>query len=357
MSALQCRAEIGLRQLPDYMPAIIDRLASFEGEVEQGGSGVSLRYAFGRAHLGTGENRLLMALEAGDVDGLQRLRELVTVAVQIYAKAESPQIVWQGDLAGDRALATFRKIRVEEVSQLTPHMMRFRFSGENLARYSQFGGMHVRMLFPTPENPNPVWPVSGANGLPAWPSQERRPAARVYTIRHLDSISGTMDIDFVIHGDEGVGSAWALRARPGDEVGIIGPLGRPVRNADWYVIGCDETGLPAAARLIENLGPQVRGKAFIEVLSAGERQEIAHPEGFSISWIYREEEAAPGERLADAVAAIRWPEGENCFGWFAAEAEPARRLREYWRETLSYGRDRTLVAGYWKRGVAGLMAG
>ena len=136
-------------------------------------------------------------------------------------------------------------------------MRRVRLQGEDLERYGAFGGLHVRMLFPTPENPNPVWPVAGSNGQPQWPSEERRPVARVYTIRRLDAAAAHMDIDFVVHGDddgcEGVGSAWAMKARPGDEVGIIGPLGRAVRTADWYVLGCDETGLPAASRILENL--------------------------------------------------------------------------------------------------------
>ncbi|MBX3581120.1 MAG: SIP domain-containing protein [Rhizobiaceae bacterium] len=47
----------------------------------------------------------------------------------------------------------------------------------------------------------------------------------------------------------------------------------------------------------------------------------------------------------------------SCFGWFAAEAEAARSLRIHWRETLSYGRDQTLVAAYWRKGESGLMAG
>ena len=362
MSQIKSRAELSLVHLDDYLPAIVDRLVSFDATVERQPDGIAFEYPYGTAFLGTARGRLSMELAAGSVDGLQRIRDLVTVAVQLYAKQENPQIVWQGDLAGDGTLATFRKMRVSRVESVTPHMRRIRLEGDDLARYGAFGGLHLRLLFPTPDNPDPVWPVSGRNGLPRWPSEQRRPAARVYTIRRLDVVQGWMDIDFVVHGEqdgcEGVGSGWAATAQPGNEIGIIGPVGRPVREADWYVLGCDETGLPAASRILERMAPETRGAAFIEVADAAERQEISHPDGVVLNWIYRDGVPAGEHReLVDAVARVEWPSAQTCFGWFAAEAEPARRLRDYWRNTLSYGRDRTLVAGYWRRGESGVMAG
>lgn len=362
MSQMKSRAELSLVHLDDYLPQIVDRLTSFDATVERQPEGIAFRYGYGSAFLGTGRGKLSMELQAANADGLQRVRDLVTVAVQIYAKQEKPDIVWQGDLSGEGKLVTFRKLRVSRVETLTPHMRRIRFEGENLARYDAFGGMHLRLLFPTAENPDPVWPVSGPNGLPRWPDEARRPVARVYTIRKLDAAAGWMDIDFVVHGehdgDAGVGSAWAGSARPGDEIGIIGPLGRPVRDADWYVLGCDETGLPAVSRMLERFAPSTRGVAFIEVANESERQELSHPEGFSVNWIFRDGVPAGEHRvLLEKVSRVEWPAGEDCFGWFAAEADQARVLREYWRQTLSYGRDRTLVAAYWRRGETGVMAG
>lgn len=362
MSNLTCRAEVRLDHLPDYLHLIVDRLKSFDAEVTDDLDRHQFRYPFGTAVLARPQGRLSMQLEAANADGLQRLRELATVAVQIYAKAEQPNIVWEGDLAGDSKLVTFRKMRVVDVGQVTPHMRRVRLAGDDLGRYGAFGGMHVRVLFPTADNPDPVWPVAGPNGLPQWPSEERRPAARVYTIRHLDIAAGHMDLDFVVHGPqdqaEGIGAAWAAAARTGDEVGIIGPLGRPVRAVDWYVFGCDETGLPAVGRMLERLPASTRGHAFIEVADAGERQELAHPDGVTVNWIYRNG-VAPGEHgdLLERVAAVEWPEEGSAFGWFAAEHAPAARLRQHWRERKAYGRDQTLVAAYWRRGAAGLMAG
>ena len=116
--------------------------------------------------------------------------------------------------------------------------------------------------------------------------------------------------------------------------------------------------MPAASRILERIAPDTRGVTFIEVADESERQEINHPDGVVLNWIYRDGVPAGEHReLVDAVARVEWPSDLTCFGWFAAEAEPARRLRDYWRNTLSYGRDRTLVAGYWRRGESGVMAG
>ncbi len=44
-------------------------------------------------------------------------------------------------------------------------------------------------------------------------------------------------------------------------------------------------------------------------------------------------------RTARHRVAHRLAFDQDCYGWFAAEHEPARQLRDHWRKTLSYGRD------------------
>jgi len=101
-----------------------------------------------------------------------------------------------------------------------------------------------------------------------------------------------------------------------------------------------------------------RGSAFIEVANAAERQAVAHPEGVAVHWIHRDGvPAGEHEALLSAVSKVEWPVDVSSFGRFAAEAEPARKLRDHWRETMSFGRDRTLAVGYWRRGASGVMAG
>ncbi|WP_368904508.1 DUF2218 domain-containing protein [Taklimakanibacter lacteus] len=358
MTELKAEAHIAIPSPADYVERIADRLFSFDAVVTNEGSGMDFRFPFGQASLGLSPDALTVRIRAGDAARLARLKDILATAIEVHARRAQPRIVWQGDLAGDRRLAQFREMRVAGIEDLTPHMRRIRLKGENLTRFAEFDGMHVRVLFPTPQVPEPGWPEAGPNGLPVWPAEDRRAPARVYTIRKLDVARGFMEIDFVMHGDESIGSGWAASARPGSIVGIMGPLGRPVRSAQWYVLGADETGLPALGRILEKLPAATRGFAFVEVADKGEEQIIAHPPGFELHWIHRNGKA-PGEdaRLAETICAVSRPAGTKCFSWFAAEAEAAKQVREHWRGKLGLGRDETLAAAYWRRGALGPMAG
>lgn len=354
-SGLACEARLNLRNLPLYIDRISDRLQSFDADASKEGQRLDFRFAFGGASFDM--ERLVMRANAADRDGLARIKDLLATAVEVYAREENPEIVWTGDLADETRLAQFREVVVLGATNLTPHMRRIRFAGEDLARFAKFGGMHIRMLFPTRDVPDPLWPVLGSNGLPAWPSDDRRPVARVYTIRALDMEKGVIDVDFLIHPGDSVGAHWAMQATPGMKIGIMGPVGRPVRPASWYLMGADETGLPALARMLETLPAETRGMAFVEIADDGEQQVIDNATGIELHWLPRDGvPAGLDDRLARAVQSVAWPTG-SAFGWFAAEAAAARMVREHWRGTLGLGRDQTLAAAYWRRGAAGLMAG
>lgn len=353
MSDLNCEAHISLVRPGDYVERIIDRLMSFDASVTQSADAMQLRFPIGQASLGLADDTLIVRVRAADADRLARLKDILATSIEVHAKRANPQINWQGDLASDT-----RQMRVTHVLDLTPHMRRIRLAGEDLARFASFGGMHVRILFPTIDVPHPAWPIMGRNGLPLWPDEERRPPARVYTIRKLDVAAGFFDIDFVMHGDESVGSGWAAAAQPGSIVGIMGPLGRPVRPASWYVLGADETGLPALGRLLESLPGDTKGHAFVEVENEDEEQVIVHPPGLELQWLHRNGKPAGEDmRLAEIICAVERPKESTCFSWFAAEAETAKIVREHWRVKQGLGRDETLAAAYWRRGALGPMAG
>ncbi len=124
------------------------------------------------------------------------------------------------------------------------------------------------------------------------------------------------------------------------------------------MLGADETGLPAVGRLLAGMAPDTRGIAYLEVEDAAEEQDLDRPEGFELRWLHRnggQTDLSTG--LSQLVCAEAWPDHEQTFGWFAAEASVAKTVREHWRNARGLGRDRTLVAGYWKRDSTGFMAG
>lgn len=365
MSILSCQSVLVLPTLENYLPALVDRLESFHTKGLPEGQDLVFTFSFGRAIVRPSPERFVMRAEAADAERLRRIKEILTVAVQLYARADKPDITWTGDLAGDTTLSNFRLMHAAHAQQITPHMRRVRLVGADLKRFGEFGGLHIRMFFPTVSVPEPVWPIAGANGLPFWPDEARKPPARVYTIRQLDAEAGTMDVDFVVHGpgsgedapDQCIGSNWALSAQQGDAVGILGPLGRPIADAKTYIMGCDETGLPALSRILERLPTDAVGTATIEVAERSDEQVLVAPKGIAVNWIHRNGVAAGDHAaLAETLCATPWPSGGECYGWFAAEAEAAKRVRDHWRGTLQLGRDETLAAGYWKRGSAATMA-
>ncbi|WP_318211623.1 siderophore-interacting protein [Streptomyces sp. SJL17-1] len=59
--------------------------------------------------------------------------------------------------------------------------------------------------------------------------EAERPWMGSYAVRAHDPATGTVDVDFFLHGDgneaagEGPATRWARSARPGDAVGMFGP--------------------------------------------------------------------------------------------------------------------------------------
>ena len=359
MSELNSAAEVKLKFLSTYLDKIEDRLMSFQATPSRQGNHILFDFPFGQGSFDIKPGRLLMRACSTDREGLARVKDLLATAVQVYGKAESPLIRWAGDLAGETRLPQFREMTVAEVTQLTPLMKRIRLEGDDLDRFAKFGGMHIRVLFPTAQVPNPEWPTMGENGLAVWPAEDRKPTPRAYTVRHLNVVEGWMEVDFLVHDGESVGARWAMQAITGQKIGIMGPVGRPVPlDAQWYVMGCDETGLPALSRMLETLAPETQGIAYIEVADEAEHQKLTNHTQIEVQWIYRNGmHAGHDHRLADLVLAVDWPQDCKCFGWFAAEGGAAARVRHTWRKERGLGRDNTLTATYWRLGHSGFMAG
>lgn len=248
----------------------------------------------------------------------------------------------------------FRILTVTETQQLTPHFKRIQFRGEDLGRYDSLEALHVRLFLPPTDLAEPVWPMLDAEGLIQQPPPELRPVVRKYTIRQIDVASGTLSIDFVLHDEAGPGSAFAAGARPGDRIGMAGPGGRGFRAAARYVFLCDETGLPAVARMLENLPQDSQGVAVIEVEDRAEEQALACPAGIEIRWIHRagrlQDRPSP---LQEAFDLLQWEEdGADTYLWVACEHECFRHVRAAARERLRVDRDHHLIVSYWRAGLS-----
>lgn len=153
-------------------------------------------------------------------------------------------------------------LHVVRAYDLTTLMRRIVLGGADLETFdvpSNALGPYIKLLIP-PQGVVPEWPTLSPDGRLLWPPVETRPVMRTYSVRKFDKEAGEMHVDFVLHGDRGIASGWAMRAQPGDPVGVWGPGCVTTQNIDWYLLAGDHTALPAIAFILENLPETAKGR-------------------------------------------------------------------------------------------------
>jgi NADPH-dependent ferric siderophore reductase len=242
----------------------------------------------------------------------------------------------------------FRRVTVGKTADLTPHLRRVTFAGDELTGLViDEPAASVRLLLPS----------DGTTGLviPEWNGNEfllpdgRRPLIRTFTPRHLRTDPPELDLDIVLHGDEGA-SGWAAGAGPGDPAAISGP-GRGYEidpDADPLLLLGDESAVPAIAQLLETIPDRTTVVVHVEVDRPDARLDLPQHPKASVTW-----HDAGDDRGTVLLAALA---GEEIAGrarvWAAGEASAVQRLRKHLAER-GIDRSRTTVRGYWKAGRAG----
>ncbi len=175
------------------------------------------------------------------------------------------------------------------------------------------------------------------------------PVTRTYTVRRVDAVAGTLDVDFVVHGDEGLAGPWAARAQVGDTIELMGPGGgyAPDAAADWHLLVGDLSAVPAIAAALEALPAEAVGRAFIEVESDDAILPLDAPEGVEVEWLI--DPAHDVEALAVVVRQSDWRDGDvQVFAH--GERESMKALRRVLFDERGLERVRVSLSGYWARG-------
>lgn len=223
-----------------------------------------------------------------------------------------------------------RALTVMRTATLTPRITRVTLGGPELEGFAAPGPAdHVKLFFPSGE------------------SRDYTPAAfRPAGDEHGDEL----DLDFVLHGDEGPASAWAARAVPGDELVVAGPRGSQLSPAGVtrVVIVADETAFPATARWLEAAGDDVAVDVLAWPLdSAADEYFGARLPERTVVTTY-----APAE-LPTALRALA-PFDDGTFLFLAGEATTLIPLRRYLLRELRLPAEQVQASGYWRYGAAGL---
>ena len=223
-----------------------------------------------------------------------------------------------------------RQVNVVSKHQLSPNMIRIVLGGNDLADFpvGQESG-YVKLLLP------------GKNGI----------VKRSYTIRRFDSAQHHLTLDFVVHHDGGPASQWALNIEEGDNIEIDGPgATKLVRSdSDWYCLAGDMTALPAISVNLEVLPSDACGYAVIEVLSPGDRQHLAKPDGIELLWVVNAHPEKSNTLLADKVRSLPWLKGIPEV-WVASEFDTMRLLRRYFKQEKQVPKAQVYASSYWKIG-------
>jgi NADPH-dependent ferric siderophore reductase len=244
---------------------------------------------------------------------------------------------------------------VVRTEQISPHMMRVTFGGGDLHRFEYRGfDQWFRLAIPVHDGDRfdrlpQRFGVTGYLRYLALPKGSR-PVIRNYTVRAYRPEPVELDVDFVVHGTDGVAGPWAMAVEPGTDVAFIdqGCGYKPV-PAGQTVLVADESGLPAVAGILRDLPRETTGHAIVELFDARDRQELGEPDGVTVHWLERAPGAEPGSAALPALRGLELPDAVYAFA--VGESSVATGAR---RQLVERGLPKTSITfcGYWKRGRA-----
>lgn len=246
--------------------------------------------------------------------------------------------------------------RVARTEQVTPHMMRVTFSGGDLEHLEYKGfDQWFRLAIPvrTDDRLDNLPEKFGYGGLLKFVTLPKgtRPVIRNYTIREFRPETGEMDVDFVVHGDAGVAGPWARSAAPGSEVALIdqGCGWQPV-DAEQSLIVADESGMPATLGILRDMPRNATGHAIIELFDERDRQDVDAPEGMTVHWLTREQDADPGSLALPALRDLTLP--ASLYGFTVGESALIKSVRRHLVNERNVPKANVTFCGYWRIGKA-----
>lgn len=238
--------------------------------------------------------------------------------------------------------------------QISAHLVRLTLGGPGMVNFQdkEATDRYIKILFAKPElNLQPPYDL---DVLRATLPGEDLPVRRTYTVRRADPQAETIEVDFVVHGDQGIAGPWARDAQIGDTVCFSGPGGmyQPKSEFDYQFLVGDDTAIPAIAASLESMDEAMVGRVMIEVGDQADEIELHAPQGMTIQWLHRGGSFTPENTILEkAVRETAWPEGRVqvfCHG----EREVMKSLRKYFHDERHVDRRDLSLSAYWAHGRA-----
>jgi NADPH-dependent ferric siderophore reductase len=255
--------------------------------------------------------------------------------------------------ATQRPPAIRRWVTITEIDRVTPHLLRIRLQGADLAGFQSRGpGAHVKLVLPPPGEAKPATPISYEGRRAIYEEGVAEPFSRTYTPVGFDGEKLELAIELLLHG-EGPASTWAEGAAIGDEIVVLGPGGgwEVPQDGDWYVIAADETAFPAAGQVMQAM-PKTAHAVLFEIGSDEDERPIPGTGSAPVTWLLRGSDATKaGEPIEQAIRGLAFPEGKG-YVWLACEAAAMRRIRKHLVEERGLPPEQLVTRGYWKLGAS-----
>jgi len=264
-----------------------------------------------------------------------------------------PEIVkairWSDLRAAGTFPPNFSFALVRDVAELGPAFLRVTLEGEDLSRFGD-DAIHFRLV-QSPKDVDPCWPSVETNGSVVWPEGPGAPHRPVYTARCVDRVGHRLVTDVFLH-EGGRTTRWAQELMAGERdrsiVGLLGPSGGGMLTADRVLLASDETGFPAAARLLENLPDGATGHVLLEAEDGSAcNYPISVPSGIALTWLSR----SRGDVLAEATLDVL-PRHAGAKIWFAGERHQASRVRDA-AKVAGWNADDLRISAFWKSHTLG----
>jgi NADPH-dependent ferric siderophore reductase len=247
---------------------------------------------------------------------------------------------------------------VVAVAEVHPHLRRITLGGGDLATFEPIGpDTFLYVLLPPPGRRELTIDRSFTWEACFQMADDVRPVGAYYTLRSWRPEAGEIDLLFVLHDTAGHAgghaSSWAARAAVGDPVALWGPrtAWAPAEGTDSYVLVADDTGLPAAAAILESLPPGRPAVLFAEVDGPEEHHPLPDRDATTVHWRYRHgAEVGTTTLLVDAVRALAeggWPTGTP-YVWGGGESRTMTAVRKVVRHEVGLAREQVSLVAYWR---------
>jgi NADPH-dependent ferric siderophore reductase len=246
----------------------------------------------------------------------------------------------------ERPVRRQRLVQVEEVVQVTPHMVRVVFGGQSLEGFGagEFTDHYVKLQVP-PQGAGYSAPFD-VEEIRASRPKEEWPRTRTYTVRAWDADKQQLTVDFVVHGTTGVAGPWAAAAQPGDQLQLGGPGGAytPSPDAAWHLMVGDPSVIPAISASLPRIPAGVPVIVLIQVDGPDDEQPLSSPGDLTVKWIHSDDE----EALADSLRVLEFPAGD-VHAFVHGEAGSVRAIRRHLLVERGVPKEALSISGYWKR--------